>query len=206
MNITSYPTVIYSTLFLILIVFWMLTVVGLFDIDILDMDIDVDVSDVGGALGVLITLGLTGVPFSVVLSILVIYSWTLSSIIVSLTQFINFDNSLFMFFLNTLILLVAGAVAILFTAKTIRPLRPLFRSVNQGPTQTTLMGKKARVRTTKVDNLSGQVECDRDGASLILNARSDGTHQYMYGETVIIIDYLEIDNAYVVVSEQQFNQ
>ena len=205
-NITSYPTVIYTTLLLIVMLFWLLTVVGLFDMDILDVDIDFDTSEIGGALGVLVTLGLTGVPFTLVLSILILYSWTLCSIITSLSGIIYFDSNILTFLLNTLILLIAGAISIPLTAKTINPLRPLFRSVNQGPTQGTLMGKKARVRTTKIDNTSGQIECLRDGASLILNARSDGEHQYMYGETVIIIDFLEIDNVYIVVSEHEFNQ
>jgi len=205
-NITSYPTVIYTTLLLIILLFWLLTVIGLFEMDILDVDIDPDTSEVGGALGVLVTLGLTGVPFTLVLSILILYSWTLCSIITSLSGIIYLDNNFLTFLLNTFILFITGAISIPLTAKTINPLRPLFRSINQGPTQETLMGKRARVRTTKIDNISGQVECSRDGASLILNARADGTHQYMYGETVIIIDYLEIDNAYVVVSEQQFNQ
>lgn len=205
-NITSYPTVIYTTLLLIILLFWLLTVIGLFEMDILDVDIDLDTSEVGGALGVLVTLGLTGVPFTLVLSILILYSWTLCSIITSLSGIIYLDSNFLTFLLNTFILFITGAISIPLTAKTINPLRPLFRSINQGPTQETLMGKRARVRTTKIDNVSGQVECSRDGASLILNARADGIHQYIYGETVVIIDFLEIDNVYVVVSEQQFNQ
>lgn len=205
-NITSYPTVIYTTLLLIILLFWLLTVVGLFDMDILDVDIDLDTSEVGGALGVLVTLGLTGVPVTLVLSILILYSWTLCSILSLFIGHFDWDYGVLTFFLNTFILIATGALSIPLTAKTINPLRPLFRAFNQGPIQETLMGKEARVRTTKIDENSGQIECSRDGASLILNARSGSAKQYLYGETVIIIDFKEIDNMYIVVSKQEFNQ
>lgn len=208
-NITSYPTIVYTIILLIVIVFWLLTVIGLFDFEMdldLDIDLDVDVSNVGGALGLLVTLGLTGVPITLVLSLLALYSWTLTSITVSLTSFINIENGLLMFVFNTFVLLMAGAIAIPLTSKTIKPLRKLFRRVNQGPTQETLMGKSGRVRSSQITAQFGEIECTRDGASLILNARAQEGKLYNNGDTVVIIDYSTVNNTYFVVSEQEFNQ
>jgi hypothetical protein len=205
-NITSYPTILYTIFLLIIIIFWFLTVAGLFDIDILDFDIDVDISNVGGALGVLVTLGLTGVPFTLVLSLLALYGWTFSSILVSLTSFINIENYLIMFLLNTILLVFATAISVPLTAKTIKPLRKYFRIVNQGPTQESLMGKTCRVRSSVVDHKFGEIECIRDGASLILKARAGEGNKYITDQSVVIIDYSEENNTYFVISEQQFKQ
>tara|TARA_R110001583_G_scaffold188860_2_gene351317 strand:+ start:11977 stop:12609 length:633 start_codon:yes stop_codon:yes gene_type:complete len=203
-NITSYPTIIYTIFLLIIIVFWFLTVAGLFDVNILDFDFDVDVSNVGGALGVLVTLGLTGVPFTLVLSIIALYSWTISSLLVSLTTFINIPSDLVMFLFNSVVLLIAIAFAIPLTAKTIRPLRKFFRTVNQGPTQESLMGKTCRVRSSYIDHRFGEIECSRDGASLILNARTKEGSKYSTNQLVVIIDYSKQNNTYFVISEQEF--
>ena len=210
-NITSYPTLIYTIILLIVIIFWLLTVTGLFDFDFdvdldFDIDVDIDPSNLGGALGLLVTLGLTGVPITLVLSLLALYSWTISSISVSLLDFIDINNALMMFLFNSFLLIMAGAIAIPLTAKTIKPLRKFFRSVNQGPTHETLMGKSCRVRSSKVDHLFGQIECTREGASLILNARAKEGCEYHSGDTVVIIDYAKETNTYFVVSKQEFNQ
>ncbi|WP_028865991.1 hypothetical protein [Psychromonas aquimarina] len=205
-NITSYPTIIYTVLLLIVIVFWLLTVIGLFDMDVLELDIDIDVSNVGGALGVLVTLGLTGVPITLVISILILYGWTITSILVSLTSFISIENSLFMFIFNSIVLLLAAAVSIPLSAFTIRPLRKLFRSANRGPVQESLTGKTCRVRSTIIDHQFGEIECQKDGASLILNARANKGCRYKTDQQVVIIDYSEEQNTYFVVSEKEFNQ
>ncbi|MCP4320298.1 MAG: hypothetical protein GY787_00245 [Alteromonadales bacterium] len=205
-NITSYPTIIYTILLLIVFAFWLLTVVGLFDMDILELDIDVDISDIGGALGVLVTLGLTGVPITLVISILILYGWTISSILASLLSGFALDSDLLQFLLNSILLIMVFAFSIPLTAKTIKPLRGLFRTVNQGPTQEILMGKTCRVRSTQVDHQFGEIECIKDGASLILNARADKGRQYKTNEQVVIIDYSKEQNTYFIVSEKDFNQ
>lgn len=215
-HVTSYPTIIYTIILLVVLFFWLITVTGLFDFDMdldLDIDVDIDPSNIGGALGFLVTLGLTGVPITLVLSLLVLYSWTICSISVSLLDFIDINmldidinTTLLMFMFNSFLLIMSGAIAIPLTAKTIKPLRKFFRIVNQGPTYKTLMGKSCRVRSSKVDQLFGQVECTKEGASLILNARAREGSEYHHGDIVVIIDYSKENNTYFVVSEQEFNQ
>ncbi len=79
---SQFPTVIYSTLLGIVVVYWLVAMLGLIDLDFsgdteLAVDVDADIS-VGGVTGLLLTFGLTGVPFTLVVSIIILICWLVS--------------------------------------------------------------------------------------------------------------------------------
>ncbi|MDQ6962418.1 MAG: hypothetical protein Q9M28_07830 [Mariprofundaceae bacterium] len=80
-NISSFPTAIYTTLLVVVLGYWLLALSGTFDLNTFDVDIDMDidvdggVSNLGGIAGLLTTLGLTGVPITIVISLLILNAW-----------------------------------------------------------------------------------------------------------------------------------
>ncbi len=44
-NITSFPTVIFTFVLAICVLYWLLAVLGVVDIDVLDIDVDVDLGN-----------------------------------------------------------------------------------------------------------------------------------------------------------------
>ena len=78
--ITGFPTVVFTVILGLVFLYWMLAIIGAVDIDVLDIDVDIetDASSVGGLTGLLSTLGLSGPPITVILSILVVFSWLFS--------------------------------------------------------------------------------------------------------------------------------
>ena len=88
-NISSFPTLIYTILLVVCVIYWAGAVLGFVDIDIIDLDLegfDTSGADVGGdsshstpdvLAGLMLRFGLNGVPVTVSLSIVVLIGWLL---------------------------------------------------------------------------------------------------------------------------------
>ena len=82
-NISSFPTVIYTTSLVVVVGYWLLAFTGTFDLDAFEVGVEIDieagvdgdVSDIGRVAGLLTTLGLTGVPITIVISLLLLNAW-----------------------------------------------------------------------------------------------------------------------------------
>jgi len=215
-NISSFPTVIYTTLLLLSIVFWAAAVIGFLDLDILDLDLDLDGFDADGIdinnsngsntpdvlSGLLLRYGLVGVPVTVSLSLLILIGWVLCYYSV---------HFLFPFEKGSLMHYVAGLPTFLATlylaAKAtgyaIKPLKPLFAKANQ-QTEKKVLGQTAIVRTSRVDNDFGEATLDDGGAGLIIKVRTRGEDRFVKGDKVILFEKLNNDNVYRVISEAEF--
>ena len=79
---SSFPTVIFSALLGIIVVYWLIGLIGLVDLDLagdIEADIDADAGgSIGGLAGLFLTFGLTGIPFTLVISIVVLICWLIS--------------------------------------------------------------------------------------------------------------------------------
>lgn len=118
-TISSYPTSVYTVILGIMLVFWLFAIVGMLDIDLIPTDVDEglfepDVNfegDIPGFVGLLHTLGLTGVPFTLVISIIALIGFTLSYVI-STYLLIPLGSTLIRYAAGTLVLVGGLAVAI----------------------------------------------------------------------------------------------
>ena len=130
----SFPTVIFSVLLCVAIVYWLISLVGLGDIE---ADGDIDAS--GDFSGLMVTLGLQGVPLPLVLTLLFLIAWLASYFAELLLGALVPDG-----FLHALfgLAIIAGALvmSVLVTAVVIRPLRPLFRRAYLPPLQKRIIG------------------------------------------------------------------
>ncbi|MDQ6991922.1 MAG: hypothetical protein Q9M31_00470 [Mariprofundus sp.] len=209
-NISSFPTVIYTTSLVVVIGYWLLAITGTFDLDSfdvgVDIDVDTDVNSLGGMAGLLTTLGLTGVPITIVISLLLLNAWIscyfLSLFVPTFPQFILFIQIT----IHIVIAIVSFIVSILCTATMLRPLRGLFRKVHQLPKSVSLLGATCRIRSSRVDDLFGEAECQYEGASLIIKVRTTGNDTFSAGDRVVLIEHDEGNDFFKVISEEAFKK
>ena len=213
-NISSFPTVFFTFLLAICVLYWLVAVLGFIDMDILDFDIP----DADGALdmnpdsgfsgpdvlaGLMLRLGLHGVPVTVIVSFIALFGWLLC-----------YYGAHFLFgwlspgplrFLAGLPLLLGALyLASLLTAIVIKPLRPLFSKAQQ-ETVKQVLGQTAVVRTSRVDREFGEALLEDGGAGLILKVRATGEDTFAKGDRVVLLEYRPEDNVYRVISETEFS-
>ena len=199
---SQFPTVIYSTLLGIVVVYWIVGLLGLIDLDFsgdADLDIDVD-SDIdvsaGGITGLLLTFGLSGVPFTLVLSIIILVCWLISFYL----QFylLTWLPDGWLYYLmggvsNFIVLIISLPI----TAVVIRPLKGMFKSV-EATTSQNLVGRDATIATGTVSETFGQARLFNNGAEILVDVRCDPEHTFKLGDKVLVIKYLQENHAYIV--------
>ncbi len=211
-NVSSFPTMIYSIGLVVVGGYWMLVLLGLFDFDVFDIDVDFDIdadgdiSQVGSVAGLLTSIGLTGVPITVVISLLLLNSWFIcyfaSEFIPVFPQFIFLVQIL----IGLGIIVLSFLISIPITATMIKPLKGLFKKINQEPIAMSIIGRSCRVRSSRVDNDFGEAECFYNGASLIVKIRSCGDQKFATGDTVVLLKHNVEQDTYDVISEEEFKK
>jgi len=209
-NISSFPTAIYTTALVVVVGFWLLSFTGTFDLDAFDIEVDIDVDgdvgDIGGVAGLLTTLGLTGVPITIVISLLILNAWIIcyftSLLVPELPQFV----SLVQIAINIGIVVASFMASIPLTAVMIKPLKGMFKRINQAPISKSLIGATCRIRSSRVDYDFGEAECQHEGASLIVKVRSTGEQAFTTGDSVVLIEHNREKDFFKVVGEEEFKQ
>ncbi|OUS11844.1 DUF1449 domain-containing protein [Gammaproteobacteria bacterium 53_120_T64] len=212
-NISSFPTAFFTFFLLITVLFWLVAVLGFVDIDILDFDSaggsgaltvnqDGALSSPEVLAGLLLRFGLQGVPLTVIISLVSLVGWLLCYYAVHFF-FGAIAGGLLRFIVGFIVLLVALYLAVIGTALLIKPLRPLFKSAQQG-TAKSMLGKTVLVRTSRVDRDFGEATLEDGGAGLVLKIRADGENTFSKSERVVLLEYIEEKNVYRVISEKEF--
>ena len=210
-NITTFPTVFFTFFLLLTLMFWLVAVLGLVDINFLDvLEIDGDFTSLdeagaeipNGVAGLVLKLGLDGVPMAMVLTLISIFGWFFSYYGVYFLQDLAFMVVPISWGVYLLIWLVSLAIAVKLTALSIKPLRPLFKKM-QKHTVKVLLGKVAIVRSSKVDASNGEAKFDDGEAGLILKVRTNG-ESYKLNDRVVLYEYKEDKNQYIVISEEEY--
>ncbi|MEM0896387.1 MAG: hypothetical protein AAGJ79_05825 [Verrucomicrobiota bacterium] len=159
------------------------------DLDV-DADIDADTGDVsevhhGNVLhAILRFVNAADVPLMVILSILSVSLW---SIAVTANHYLNPSHSV----LIATGLFVANFIVSIFVTRAITaPLRPLMRALKKGADDhEPVVGAVGVVKTSEVTQRHGQVEIDRDGTVLLVNARvAPDAPDIGKGVSVLIVD------------------
>ena len=129
LTIVSFPTVFFSFWLGIATLYWLSAAFGLFDIEVLD----VDLPDLDGQMslnaqgeqsfseifaGILLRLGLNGVPVTIIITFLAIFGW-LTSYYLSYFAFALFGYNWIRFIIGLPIILASLYVGFLITAQII---------------------------------------------------------------------------------------
>ena len=214
-NIASFPTAIFTVVLAVCALYWLIAVLGMVDIDILDVDLpeaDGDL-DVGGGTesggpnvlaGLLMRFGLVGVPVTIIVTLIALFGWLLCYYLVHFS-FAWIPDGILQWLAGVPVFLLSLFVAVMLTAQVIKPLRPLFKKTEQETTKHVL-GQTAIVRTSRVDEAFGEATLADGGAGLILKVRSGPQESFTKGDRVVLLEYLAEQNAYRVISEKEFSQ
>lgn len=202
--VMSFPTVLFTILLLVVLGYWLLAILGAVDISILDfeMDMDADASALSNITAFMMRLGLHGVPVTIVISLIALIGWLICYYVAYFFQGV-FSAPLLRYLVGLPVFLGSLYAAIMLTAWIIRPLRPLFKRIEQ-QTIKRVMGQVAIVRSTLVNNLSGEATLADGGAGLILKVRSRDEEEFHRGDRVVLLEYVPEQYFYRVISEQEF--
>ena len=202
---TSFPTLIYTILIMICMGFWLIGLLGFGGFDTIDIDTEFD-SDTGtpeGLAGFLLRYNLNHVPFTIILTFFALFGWILSFLlVVYLRRFVPIAGIEFIF--NIATFFVSAYISLLLTAQAIRPIRKLFITLNVDE-KIHILGQSAIIRSSHANHKSGEALLNDGGAGILLNVRTSSEHEiFNKGDEVVIIEELNENNLYRIISRSEF--
>lgn len=194
---SQFPTVIFSVVLGIIVVYWIIGLLGLVDLDFsgdfeADLDIDTDIdgdinASLGSLSGLLLTFGLTGIPFTLVISIISLICW-LISFYLHYYLFTLLPSGWLYYLAGFAATVIIFFISLPITAIIIRPLKGMFKSAETA-TSHHLVGKEAIIATSTVSDTFGQARVFNDGAEILLDVRCDQALELKAGAKVLLIEY-----------------
>lgn len=191
----SPANVLPTALLVLALVYWLIVLVGLLDMNALDgpdVGHDADAGDGGdadhdgdaGALkAVFGFIGGVETPAAITLTVFALVWWATSLTVTSLLGISSF--------LWGLVVFVPAALGSAVVTKVVTwPLRALFRSLGKQTEQfEEIMGREGTVITGTVDGTFGQVRIETGGAPITLNARTEHGEVIDRDAEVIVVGY-----------------
>ncbi|MGE6791516.1 hypothetical protein ACQKFS_05755 [Pseudomonas guineae] len=202
----SFPVVLLSFALCVAILYWLVAAMGIVDVDLLDIEVDSSLENHSmhpeGLAGLLLKLGLNGVPVTLILTLLFFFSWTLCYFAeLFLLRFLPLG--ILRYPLGLLVVAAALIAVVPVVGMLIRPLRPLFLKL-EATTSKSVLGQVAVVRSGRVTLTQGEATLEDGGAGLILRVRAEESHGFRRGDRVVLLEYLEAEHAYRVITEDEF--
>jgi hypothetical protein len=200
---TAFPTALYTVLLGVVLVYWLLAIIGMVDFESSGIDLDIEthadasVDELGTIASYVVAFGLHGVPFSIVVSLLVLVGWTLS-FLAGVTLLTWVPTDILKWLVGVVVLLVAFALSIVITARLVRPLRGLFVH-HTAQSNASLVGQTCRVLTGMVDERQGRAEVAQRGASINIRVWSPSPNSLKRGDAALITEYDPGTHRYLVV-------
>ncbi len=209
-TVTSFPTVIYTVLLIICALYWVIAVLGLVDLEVLDIDMDGDIDAADsieaqtGIAGVLFKLGLNGVPLTIVLTIIAIVGWILCYYSIYFGAALIPDFWPIELAYELVILVVVTFATVMLTAQIIKPIRSLFSKLEADETKH-ILGQVVIVRSGVVNKYRGEALMNDGGAGLLLQIRATGDDEFVKGDEVVVIEQNKERNLFRVIAKSEFS-
>lgn len=199
----GYPTAVWTALLAVVGFYWLLALVGVVDFEAggvdLDAQLDGDIDDIGVLAGYLVAFGLNGVPFSVVVSLIVLIAWTLTCL-AAMWLLPLVPTSLLRAVVGTGVLAASFAAALPVTARILRPMRGLFVT-HSAVSNAALVGQTCRVLTTSVSEDFGRAEVSTRGAGVNIKVWARTPNALAKGSVARILEYDTAAERYLIEAE-----
>lgn len=195
----SFPTILYSGLLAIVTVYWLFSIIGFLDIDLLDADVKLDAdSNPSVVSNFLIKFKLDGVPVTLSLSFIILFSWIICFLIAhyGISQL---AEEWVRVLLGIWVIIFAPFITAPLVAIIIKPLKPLFKKQDEQSSKD-IIGRTAKVRSAKVTTNFGEAELHDGGAGLILKIRAKEPNNIQRGDQVFLEKYDAANNTYFVIA------
>ncbi len=217
----SFPSIVFTVLLGVAFVYWLFVIVGAARINLLgdadidadaDLDHDVDAGhdvdhDVdhdadhdgaegtGGSHGLLAALMLRKAPATIVLSLVILFSWALS-IFGTEAANVLLSGGLAMA-VKVAVALVAPVISLFPTSLIARPIGKLF-TMPEAAANDQLVGKVCTIRTGTVTDRFGEATLDDGGAGVVVRVRVDAGEKLERGQQALIVGYDEDKQEFTV--------
>lgn len=200
-QLMAFPTVFFTALLAISLVYWLFVIIGALDIDLFHLDLDGDgVADAlfetaGGAAeaaheglslaGLAGWLGLRSAPFTVIMSVIALAGWAFSMLGV---QYLGplLSAVLPSWLTAVTLFVVAFFAAIPVTRFLARPLGALFHT-HEAERREDFVGRTCRVETGSVDERFGQAAVEDGGSWSKIQVRTDRPGLLGRGDQALIV-------------------
>lgn len=221
----QFPTVVFTIVLGIVLVYWLFVLIGALDIDLFGGDVDVDVSGAAKGIGDVLTGGAKGGAEALhaggdaggevggdadgdldggglwhVLGlgdVPVTISVSLITVLAWVGSLLAMHYLGFGGWMTLVVLVVAVVIALPIAALLIRPLAPVF-AVKEGKSNADYIGHVCTITTGRVDNSFGQATVEDGGTVLDIAVRCDRPGQLARGDKALIIEFDRERQAYVV--------
>lgn len=148
-----------------------------------DVDIDAD----GGAGGVMAALKLRSAPATVVLSVLILFSWFLAVAAMQVIEAVALTGTGATLF-RLAVLVLTPILSLLPTSLAVRPLAKVF-SPPVAQRHEGLVGKMCTIRTGTVNERFGEALLEDGGAGVVVRVRIDTGQKLGRGDQAVIVGY-----------------
>lgn len=201
-NLSSFPTAVPTTLLGVLMVYWLLTIIGIVDLgESLDIDLDVDGGHTDEAgldtlAGYLVAMGLGGVPLSIVATLLVFFTW-LGTVLLHRYVIAAIPTDTLQTLAGVGALLFTAVLSIPLSARLLKPMRGMFVK-HSARSNRSLVGLQCKILTQRVDEGFGRAEVSDHGANLNIRVWAQAPNKLTRNSEAIIIDYDDAKQQYEV--------
>ncbi|ESP91141.1 MULTISPECIES: hypothetical protein [Pseudoalteromonas] len=195
-TIFTFPTVVFTTLLLIVIGFWLIALLGFADIDMLEGDVEIEADGGGDSI---MQMGFGGVPLTISISLVVLLSWIASFYAHQLFAYALGDGVMF-YLLGGAMMLGCFVVSIPLTAMLVRPLRRFFDS-KETASKNDFIGLECVIATSKVNTQFGQAKVQFQGTEQLIEVRSEDEGMFSLGDTGLLIEHDVAKNSYLIVEK-----
>lgn len=206
----GFPTFIFGALLALMLLYWLVALVGLVETDAIDHWVLFDGSDhahgvehsASALAGLLLKVGLGGIPLTVILTVLFLLAWLASYLLchlVPMPQGWTWINVL----TGSVVAAAALVLGFVATVLVLRPLRGVVNKIAPAEEPKVLLGRSGMVRSAVVNATQGYGSVDDGGGGLNLQLRSP-ERELARGTEVVLIEYLPEQGAWRVVSKAEF--
>ena len=196
--------IIPTVLMAFVLIYWIIVIIGVIDINTLDFDLDVEADvdvdvdmdgdvEVGGEglAGVLSFFNIGHMPFMIFLSFLVFPMWFLS---ILSAQYLGDTNTLASAGILILVFIVSLFIAKILTT----PIAKFYMKLRKEDEAVDPMGKRCKVLLTVRSDSIGQAEIKANGTSILISAVTRDGVEIKKGEYALVIDYIKDGNHYLI--------
>jgi len=201
-GIFTFPTVFYSGLLVLVLLYWLMAGFGLGDFEssegdvALDTDIDLDVESSLSMSGLLSKFKLDGIPITISLSFIILASWVISFLAVYFI-YPMLPAGWVQIAIGAWILVLAPVIGAIIISPLLQPLKPIFRKQPEKLAKD-FVGQYATVRSGKVTASVGEATLQDGGAGLILKIRCAEENQIARGDAVQLYSFDQTTSIYQV--------
>ncbi len=193
-----------TVLLILIIIYWLSIIIGAIDFDSFDIDLDVDadldgMEELGPFHALLSFLNVADLPVMLVASILILVFWILAMLIHLLP--VKSGGAV-----NALLFIPALVISIYLTRLITMPLKKVMKGTNgKEEPEEEVIGKLVTLTGDLRDGRLAQAEVKREGASLLINVKSEFPEQtFVKNEEAYVTKKDEIKDFYYIVKIREW--